>query len=387
MPQTITQNTQSPITQAELQSAMQGASMGQGSKISTGEKLGSFGVGVLKSVVGMAKGLLSVKGIAGMAAMSALCAIPVVGPIAITLTAGLGVVKGLSGFIEGAERASNATTAEEAKAAWENMGGRAFMTGMSAVALNAGIKGVRKAGTNSEGKFDLETLKNKAVDGIKDTYHNVKTKVGDLLGKDNYESFKANRDIDMYEQQELDRVAEEAAEDAAKKAAAKANEAKNTPTETPESASTEAKRAIGEKPEGSSTKELSGSSKRKTGRTKTKTDTEIDDPQVLEAADKVKDLQRELEKLEPKIQKVNKKIGKLQKGQGNTQEATPEIKKQQDMLDELESTQKEIRSKIAEYEKTTTEWCEKNGNLGEETIEQAEAASGTQTSKPTTTSE
>ncbi len=152
------------------------ANNGDDGKISFTEKAGSFFKGIGKSIVNGVKSLLTPKGLLKTAATIGACMIPGVGPLIGLGLAGIGVVKGVSTVAKGASAAASATTDEQAKQAWENIGSGTFTTVASAVAVKGATKAIGKMNANAsatslESVKDATGLYNKA----KVVYKNTKT--------------------------------------------------------------------------------------------------------------------------------------------------------------------------------------------------------------------
>ena len=115
-------------------------------KISTGSKIKNFFKGIGNTVKNGVKSLLTPKGLIKAALCVGACMIPGVGPFVALGLGAVGVAKGASTIIKGAEAASNAKTDAQAEAAWQNMGSGTFQVAVSAVAMKAGIKGLKANG-------------------------------------------------------------------------------------------------------------------------------------------------------------------------------------------------------------------------------------------------
>lgn len=119
-----------------------GYNNGDDGKISFTEKAGSFFKGIGKSIWNGVKSLATPSGLLKTAATIGACMIPGVGPLIGLGLAGIGVVKGVSTVAKGASAAASATTDEQAKQAWENIGAGTFTTVASAVAVKGATKAI-----------------------------------------------------------------------------------------------------------------------------------------------------------------------------------------------------------------------------------------------------
>lgn len=112
-------------------------------KIDTFSKIGNAVEGVGKSVVNMVTSAIQPKNWLKTALAIGACCIPVVGPIVGAGLACYGVYQGGKQIINAAQLAESATTDAEAKAAWENIGGGAFTTGISIVGLKGSASALK----------------------------------------------------------------------------------------------------------------------------------------------------------------------------------------------------------------------------------------------------
>ncbi|MBR1977401.1 hypothetical protein IKA15_03895, partial [bacterium] len=140
-------------------------------KISFGEKVGSFFKGIGKSIVNGVKSIFTPKGLLTTALTIGACMIPGVGPLIGMGLAVVGVAKGAVSVAKGAAAAASAQTDEQAKQAWENIGGGTFTTAMSVV----GVKGAAKAIGNMNKAACGSTLKDAAslTDKLSGTWKNA----------------------------------------------------------------------------------------------------------------------------------------------------------------------------------------------------------------------
>lgn len=145
-------------------------------QIGTLSKAANIAQGVGKSALNMVTTALQPKNWLKTALTIGACCIPVVGPVVGGALACYGIYSGGKQIYNAAKLANSATTDAEAKAAWENIGGGAFTTGLSVV----GLKGSASALKNQlgGGSTTVNAYKN-GQNSTKEIFENAAKETGD----------------------------------------------------------------------------------------------------------------------------------------------------------------------------------------------------------------
>ncbi len=164
-------------------------------KLSFWENIKYAAKGVVNSILSIPKAIIEnpVQAIA----MTALCCMPGIGPLAMGALAALGVFNGVKQIGNAISIANDATSDAEAKYAWENIGSGAFQTGVSLFGLRGSAKLLKSQVAGGSSTINL--LRSKASPGqiagefIKETTSNIGA-VAKALGNLGKNIFKFGKD-------------------------------------------------------------------------------------------------------------------------------------------------------------------------------------------------